>query len=109
MDVSSLLGMVAPGIGAQPDLHSQWFAKNMAGPSAPQDMSAALLGMQSAIDSVPEPPLADNVRTSRHKKCMMLDRPCQRRQAFVANCFRFCDRMKPAHCRPLQMKLLAVR
>eukprot|EP00892_Ulva_mutabilis_P006585 jgi/Ulvmu1/4299/UM002_0020.1 len=58
MDVSSLLGMVAPGISAQPDLHSHWFAKNMAGASAPQDMSAALLGMKSTMDAA-EPPVAD--------------------------------------------------
>lgn len=62
MDVSSLLGMVAPGIIAQPDLHSQWFSKNMAGGSGPQDMSAALLGMQTTMDAAPEPPLAENVR-----------------------------------------------
>lgn len=54
--------MVVPGVGAQPDLHSQWFAKNMAGASTPQDMSVAFLGLQSAMDAAPAPPAPENVR-----------------------------------------------
>lgn len=63
-DVSSFLGMVVPGMGAQPDLHSQWFAKNMVGSSTPQDMSAAFLGIQTAMDTAPAPPAPENVYAS---------------------------------------------
>lgn len=59
--------MVVPGMGAQPDLHSQWFAKNMVGASTPQDMSAAFLGIQNTMDTSPMP---DNVRPDLWEKLL---------------------------------------
>ena len=57
VDVSSLLGMMAPGLQPMPDMHQQWFQRNVsrsAVPMNPQAVSPALLSLQKVMD-VPVP------------------------------------------------------
>jgi hypothetical protein len=54
VDVSSLLGMMAPGLqGMPPDMHSQWFAKNFSGAGVPLNapMSQPLLSLQGSVEA----------------------------------------------------------
>lgn len=54
VDVSSLLGMMAPGLQPLPDIHQQWFQRNAKPSSHVAAMSPALVNLQKVMD-VPVP------------------------------------------------------
>jgi hypothetical protein len=79
VDVSSLLGMMAPGLQSVPDLHSQWFQSNKINTSVPMNsksVAPAALSLQQVMD-VPVPDIPVRIPFSSagirlHCCCMLM-------------------------------------